>query len=149
MTDPKDAAEALASIRQSRAAVAERLTVGSVTYDLIYSVLAGGMVAAWMAPMPWPPVIIGVCAACLGLLARTWAQKRGVWVSGVTPARARWVAIGLGVLAVGAAFLALYLSKQGGQSTTILGLAVLTAVVAFGASRLWLKVFRRETGADA
>lgn len=149
MTDPKDAAEALASIKLSRAAVAERLTTGSVTYDLIYSALAGGMVAAWVAPMPWAPIIIGACSLGLGLLARTWARKRGVWVSGVTPGRARWVAIGLGVVAVGASFSALYLSRLGGQTAAILGLGLLTAVIAYGASRLWLRVFRRETGADA
>lgn len=149
MTDPKDAVEALETVRRSRAAVAERLTVGSVTYDLIYSGLAGGMIAAWVAPTPWPPVIMGVCSLGLGLLARSWAQRKGVWVNGLSPARARWVAIGLGVAIGGLAIGAVWLSRQGGQALAILGLGLLTAVIAFAASRLWLRVFRRETGADA
>ena len=148
MTDPENASEALASLRRSRAAVAERLTDGSVTYDLIYSALVGGFVAAWAAPPPLPLWIMGGCGLGLGLLARTWTRRRGVWVSGVTPAMARWVAIGLGAIMAAMLFGALALSRQGGQTLAILGLAGLSAILAFGASRLWLKVFRRETGAD-
>lgn len=149
MTDPKTAAEALDSLKQSRAAVAERLTAGSVTYDLIYSALVGAMVAGFALPRPWPFVCIGVSCLGLGLLARDWTQRRGVWVSGVTPPRARWVAIGLGVLMVGFLLGAVRVADVGGQTPAILGLAGAAAGIAFAASRLWLRVFRRETGADA
>lgn len=116
MTDPQTPSEALDAVRKSRAAVAERLTVGSLTYDLIYSGLAGGMIAAWVAPMPWPPLIMGACGLALGLLARTWAHRRGVWVSGLSPTRARWVAIGLGVVLGALSVGAVWLWRQGGQT---------------------------------
>ncbi|MDP1736461.1 MAG: hypothetical protein Q8L23_03365 [Caulobacter sp.] len=148
MTDPKTPAEALESVRKSRAAVAERLATGSLSYDLIYSALVAGMVAGWAAPRPWPIIVIGACTVGLALLARHWARRRGLWVSGVTPVRARWVAIGLGAVMVGLLMVAVALSRSGDQVPAILGLAAAAAAIAFAASRLWLKVFRRETGAD-
>ena len=149
MTDPKTAAEALEAVRQSRAAVAERMSVSSLAYDLAYSGLVGGMIAAWALPRPWQILVIISCAGLTGLLARRWARARGVFVSGLTPPRARWVAIGLGVILVGLMLFAVRLSGEPGGNPKILGLAAIAAAVAFVASRLWLKVFRRETGADA
>lgn len=149
MTDPKTAAEALETVRQSRAAVAERLTVGSMTYDLIYSALVGVMISSQGAPQPWALLVMGACGLTLALLARSWARRRGVFVNGLTPPRARWVAIGLGLLAASLMFGAVHLGRLGGQWPAISGLGLIGSIIAFAASRLWLRVFRRETGADA
>jgi len=137
-------AEALEAIRKSRAAVGEAVSRNSRTYDLIYSTIAGLMVAG--QAMPMPVNILASAAACVafGLLARKWAQRTGVFVSGVSPKRARWVAFGMG-----AVFVVLMLASMYFGRTDRAWLGIPMGVVAFllagAGTRLWGRVFRAET----
>ena len=89
MTEPQQTpAEALDSIRRSRAVVADKVAKGSWTYDLIYSSIGAVMVAGQVAPLPFNVLASAGGAVAFALLARKWAQKTGVFVSGVTPKRA-------------------------------------------------------------
>ena len=150
MTDPHtDPVEALASIRQSRGAVQARVSAGSWTYDIVYSLLVGTMVAGVALPLAGFVIVDAVCSTALVLLALWWARRNGVWVSGLTPRRARWVAIGLGLAFGGLVLSALVLKLEMGLAWAPLALGVLAAGLALAASRLWLRVYRSETGAEA
>lgn len=145
MTDPQQTpAEALASIKQARAVVADKVANNSRTYDLIYSSIAAAMVAGQAAPFPFNVVAsTGACVAFV-VLARKWAQRNGVFVSGVTPKRARWVAF-----AMGAVFVVLMLASLWAGRTHQAWMAIPLGFVAFQlagwGSRKWLRVFRAET----
>ena len=150
MTDPHiDPAEALASIRQSRGAVHDRVSAGSWTYDIVYSLLVGAMVAGVALPLVGFVIVDAVCSTALVLLALWWARRNGVWISGVSPRRARWVSIGLGLVVAGLILTALLLKLEMGLAWAPLALGVLAAVLALAASRLWLRVSRAETGGEA
>lgn len=150
MTDPhSDPAEALASIRQSRSAVHARVSAGSWTYDIVYSLLVGTIVAGVALPLVGFLIVDAVCCTALALLAIWWARRNGVWISGVSPRRARWVAIGLGFVFAGLILTALLLKLELGLAWAPLALGVLAAVLALAASRLWLRVYRAETGGEA
>lgn len=145
MTDPQQTpAEALEAIRKSRTVVAGAVAHNSKTYTLIYSSIAAVMVAGQVLPFPLNVLASTGGAVSFALLARKWAQKTGVFVSGVTPKRARWVAFGLG-----AVFVVLMLSAvwAGRAHREWLGipLGVVAFLLAGAGSRLWLRVFLAET----
>lgn len=145
MTEPEQTpAEALEAIRKSRAAVADTVAHNSLTYDLIYSSIGALMVAGQVAPLPFNVLASAGGAVGFAVLARKWAQKTGVFVSGVTPKRARWVAIGLG-----AVFVVLMLTGIWAGRAHYYWMALPLGVAAFATawigSRLWLRVYRSET----
>lgn len=146
-----DPAEALAAIARSRRDVQRRVGAGSWRYDLIYSAIVAGMVGSQGLDMPLSAVgvALGVCA--LAVLFRREADRLGVSVTGMTPRRARWVAIGLGMLMVAlivGAILLKHLAPSGLVfAVGLAGLIGLTFVLSLAASRLWLRVYRRETWA--
>lgn len=137
-------AEALEAIRKSRAAVGEAVSQNSRTYDLIYSSIAGLMVAGQAMPMPIN--ILSSAGACVAfaLLARKWAQKTGVFVNGMTPRRARWVAFGLGGVFVVLMLASMYFGRTD-RAWLGIPLGVVAFLLAGAGSRLWGRVFRAET----
>ena len=145
MTEPEQTpAEALEAIRKSRAAVADTVAHNSLTYDLIYSSIAALMVAGQVAPFPLNVVASAGGAVAFAVLARKWAQKIGVFVSGVTPRRARWVAFGLGAVFV-VLMLASLWAGRAHHYWMGLPLGVAAFATAWVGSRLWLRVYRAET----
>ncbi len=154
MTDTEhDAAKALASIQRSQADVADRISRGGWGYDLIYSVLLATMVGGFALGMPLSSAVTAVCVSMLLLLATTWAKRNGVWINGTTPPRARWVAIGLGLLQIPLLLVNLiWVEARHGVHPWPLYVPFLTTVAAFGmalvGSRLWRVVYRREMGLD-
>lgn len=145
MTDPQQTpAEALEAIRKSRTVVAGAVAHNSKTYDLIYSSIAAVMVAGQVLPFPLNVLASTGGAVAFAVLARKWAQKTGVFVSGVTPKRARWVAFGMG-----AVFVVMMLAALWAGRTHRLWMGIPLGVVAFllagVGSRLWLRVFQAET----
>lgn len=150
MTDPHaDPAEALALIRQSRSAVQARVSAGSWIYDIVYSLLIGAMVAAVALPLAGFLIVDAVCGTALVGLALWWRRRTGVWVSGVTPPNARWVAIGVGFGFVALVLGGVVLVHRAGVPWAPLPLGAVAAVGALIASRLWLKIYRAETGGAA
>jgi len=145
MTQDPSPAEALAAIRDSRDAVARRVAKGSWTYDLTYSAVTAVMIGAHAFPSPVGVLGSSFGALGLALLSRQWAAKNGVFVSGVSPRRARWVALGLGVVLVGM-ILGVVWARREGVWWLPLPLAAATFVASLTASRLWLRVYRAETG---
>lgn len=145
-TDP------LHSIHAAQAAMADRVSRGGWRYDLIYSALFGVLVAGWSFPIPVALGVEAVTLIGLGILAWVWANHTGVWISGIKPPEARWIAILLGV-SIGALLLANLIIARGDLSVPA-GLKAcmpwITGIAAFGlalrGSRLWRRVYRREMG---
>lgn len=154
MTDDQPTpAEALAAIEASRKRAQARVAKGSWRYDVIYSGLLAGMVGSQALDMPLSAV--GTCLGVVGLamLFRREADRLGVSITGMSPKRARWVAIGLGMIFV-LLVVAMILLKQFAPSALVFGLGVAgLMLLSFGlgltGSRLWLRVYRRETGTAA
>jgi len=149
MNDPAteyDAAEALAAVNEARTALLQRVEWGSWRYDLIYSALAAGIVMAQGLPLPFNTLADAAIIVALVTLARWWRARTGVWISGVTPKRARWAALGIGLFAAAAALAAAIGARQG-QAWVALALGPVVGLLALGGSRLWRRIFRAEVEA--
>lgn len=150
MSDNPDPAEALAAIKRTRQDMHRKVAAGSWSYDLTYSAICAAMVGSQALDQPMS--ILGVGAGCLWLaiLFRRQADRLGLSVTGTSPPRARWVAIGTGMVFVPLMVAAILLNHFAPPGPVLaLGIAGLSAaafVVALIGSRLWLKVYRRETG---
>ena len=149
MTQPNDndPAAALAAIRQAQSVVHDKVAQGSWRYDLIYSAIAAVMVGGQAAPLPFNVLASGGGAVTLALLMRTWVQKNGVVVTGVTPKKARWVAYAVGALFLILMGLSLYVGRRGDMNWAPFALAGIGFVCALALSRLWFRVYRAETAA--
>lgn len=147
-TPEQSPADALASIRASRTTVADRMVLPWF-YDALYAVGAGGMVASQVLPTPLSTLGIFACVGLLVVYATVWKRKVGVWVSGITPRRARWVAISGGLTAAILMIVSMVCMREFGLWQVPLILGAVTMVAAFFINRLWVRVYRRELEADA
>lgn len=147
-----DPAEALAAIQRTQQEVHRKVAAGSWRYDLIYSAVVAGMIGSQALDMPLSAVgaMLGVVA--LSVMLRRESDRLGVMVTGISPKRARWVAGGLGAIMVAIMIGVIVLKHRGpdGLPLTlgVAGLMALAFALALGASRLWLRVYRCETGVD-
>lgn len=147
-----DPSEALAAIQSSQRDVHRRVAAGSWRYDLTYSALCAAMVGAQVLDMPFNTLGVALGVLGLALLFRREADRLGVSITGVSPRRARWVAIGLGMVMLPLMLAAIVLNaKVDSPGMLALGAAgLMAAAFAFclTGSRLWLRVYRRETGVE-
>lgn len=146
MNDQPTPAEALDLIRKSRDAVRASVSDGKagLRYALIYSAIAGVMVGGQVLDAPLNVLCSAGGALGFGLLAKAWSDRTGIWISGVSPRRARWVAIGLGAVILVLMLVGVHFGRQQQVWVGIpLGLAAFA--VAMAGSWLWLKVFLAET----
>lgn len=152
MNDTPDPAEALAAIKQSRLEMQRKVAAGSWSYDLTYSAICAAMVGAQALDEPMNLLAVGAGSLWLAILFRRHSDRIGVSVTGMSPRRARWVAIGIGMLflpLIVAGILLNHFAPSGlVLALGIAGLSAVAFVVALLGSRLWLRVYRRETGVD-
>lgn len=147
MTQDPNPAEALAAIEASRRTVHDRVATGGWRYDLVYALLAAGMVGGQALDNPF-----NISASTLGLLGmvvlfQLEARRTGVRVTGVSPRYARWVAIAIGLFAAGIIVgLAVVRREMPDVSVAVIAsvAAGLTFVVALIGSRIWRRVYRAE-----
>ncbi len=149
MTDDQSAENALKSIRTVQATAGDRFSRDTWSYDLLYSLFAAALVGGLGLPGPFDLLVPVLAGGALGGLAWGWARKHGVWISGTTPRRARWVAAGLGVVVALLAMAAIFARIEGGGVVFSLAAAVAAFVAALVGSRLWRAVYRREMGLSA
>ena len=135
--------QALADIRRSHDVVRRRMTRGSWRYDLSYSAIAAVMVAGQALPIPFNVLASGGGAVCLALLWKRWSEKNGVSVTGLSPGRARWAAILVGLLLGAMMIGALYLGRTD-QAHWALALGAAAFVAALALSRLWMRLYLAE-----
>ena len=153
MTDPDQnttPAEALAAIQRSQREIQRRVAKGSWRYDIGYSAICAMMVGTQSLDMPLNTLGVAIGVLLLAVLFRREADRLGVSITGLSPRRARWVAIGLGLVLVPLMLLAILLNYKAESGVMLaLGAAALMAaafVVCLVGSRLWLRVYRNETG---
>ncbi|WP_395945863.1 hypothetical protein [Brevundimonas sp.] len=142
--DPQNHEQMLAEIQRSQDAVRERVAKGSWSYDLTYASVAAAIVGCQAAPLPFN--VLASVGATLAFVTmwRRWSERTGVSITGVSPPRARWVAIALGVLFGGLALTSVYVGRTG-QLIWVAPLTIAAFVLALGLSRLWMRVYRAET----
>lgn len=139
--------EALAAIRRSRAALRGHFDV-PWTYDLVYGLACGGIVAAQALPSPISLAALFVCIGALIWMMRAWQAHTGFWVNGYGPRNARWVAIGLALILMILAFAGMYARMVHGlwQIPLVGGMA--GGILAIIGSRLWMRAYRRDLERD-
>ncbi|QYF88117.1 hypothetical protein [Brevundimonas sp. PAMC22021] len=141
--DRNDHDQALAAIRRSQETVRQRVTRGSWLYDLSYSAIAAVMVAGQALPIPFNVLASVGGAVCLALLWKRWSDKNGVSVTGLSPRRARWAALLVGLLLGALMVGALYLGHTD-QAPWALALGAVAFVIALALSRLWMRLYLAE-----
>ena len=150
MTDDPTPAQALAAIQRSQKDIQRKVAAGSWRYDIGYSAICAMMVGTQALDLPLNTLGVGVGVLLLAVLFRREADRLGVSITGLSPRRARWVAIGLGMVLLPLMLLAILLNHFATSGLKLaLGAAALMAVafvVCLIGSRLWLRVYRRETG---
>lgn len=144
MTNDPNPAEALASIKATRTAVGERMMNVHWSYDLVYGLLCGMIVSAIGLPQPYGILTTAIAIGGLGLMVRAWQKQTGTWVNGFSPPRARWVAIGLGLVMLALMVGGMWLVKTADLWWGSLATGAAAGVIAVIASRLWMRVYRRE-----
>ncbi|RZJ03026.1 MAG: hypothetical protein EON89_13075 [Brevundimonas sp.] len=152
MTKDPTPAEALAAIQRSQQDIQRKVAAGSWRYDIGYSAICSMMVGTQALDMPLSTLGVAVGVLLLTVLFRREANRLGVSITGLSPRRARWVAIGLGMVLIPLMVLAILLNHFATSGVMLaLGAAALMAtafVFCLIGSRLWLRVYRRETGVD-
>lgn len=142
--DHQTPTEALASIRDSRASVDDRLNRAHWSLDVLYGAACAIIVGGQGLPQPIGILSVAVGLAGLAVMVSLWRKQTGLWVSGLSPRRARWVALGLGAALVGFVVAGMVLNRVTGLWWPSLAVGVVAGVSAVAASRLWTRVYRRE-----
>ena len=140
-----DVQDALASIDAVRATAGDAFSRHSWSYDLVYSLLTAVFVLSFGMPVPYQPLVAAVAVGMLILLAWGWARKHGVWISGVKPKRARWVAAVIGLVSAGLSVATMAAAHEGFPLFAAPA-AVAAFIAALVCSRWWRAVYRRELG---
>lgn len=141
MQDPNPQ-EALAAIQAARSSVAPDIAY-PIGYDVLYGAACGLLLASQGLPMPWSMVALALSCSGLALMMTAWRKKFGWWVSGYSPKRARWVAFALLPVFLGLLGLSLY-GRYVGPWWLFIVSGGIGFVVAIAASRLWMRVWRKE-----
>lgn len=142
MNEPTEAREALGAISGARQTFPAGMKY-PVIYDAYYGATCGLLVAGQGLQAPWSFIALAVSLAGLAALIQWWRRKAGWWVSGYSPKRARWVALGMF-----AVFLVLIGVSIWGKSAGIAWMPVITGLTGFitavVGSRLWNWVWHKE-----
>lgn len=150
MTDDHlDPADALKAIGQAQAHVADGFSRDTWGYDLTYSALAAGLIAATALGTPLNVAMTTICTLALVTLANAWKQKHGIWVSGLAPGATRWIALGMGAVILVIGITGLVLKERTQNPWPPLAGAALTFVIALAGSRLWRAAYRKARGLPA
>ena len=142
MTNQPDPREALDAIASARQAVPGEMKY-PLGYDLIYGAVCGLLVAGQGLPTPWSAVALVISMAALAGLVHWWKQKYGWWVSGYSPKRARWAAIGLAVVLIGLMGVSIW-GKTAGIAWAPLATWAAGFVAAIVGGRIWMAIWKRE-----
>jgi hypothetical protein len=147
-TSSTDAAEALAAMRASQARLAAAADCPPARH-LAFGAVMGCLVATPALPTLYTLVAEAVLIVCVALIVRWDRRRTGMFINGYRSGRTRPI-----TFAMLAIFLALYLAsvwlaRERGIHWAPVAIGVLTAGLAYYASILWQRAFRREMGVAA
>lgn len=112
----------------------------ALTYDALFSSVCGVFVGAQALPLTIRPFATIVVVLSLIALMLWWRRRIEWWLSGFAPRRARWVTFAMLVPLLGLMFWAWAMPMLWVAITA----GITAAAVAFAASRLWARVWKRE-----
>lgn len=112
----------------------------AITYDVLFSITVGVFVGSQAVPSMIRPFLSFAVVLALISLVIWWRRRLGGWLSGYAPRRARWVTFAMLVPLLGLVLWA-YATPE-----LWVGLVagIIATAVAFGTSRLWAHVWKRE-----
>lgn len=149
MSEDPTPAEALEAIARSRRAVHERVTSGGWRYDLTYAAIVAGMVGGQALGIPFNVFASTFGVLALAVIFQHESRRTGLRITGVSPRRARWVAIAMGLVFAAVMLGVVYLGRSTPEAPVGL-IAGAAAGIAFGlaliGSRIWRRVYRAEMG---
>lgn len=138
-TDPK---EALAAIASARRTVPGDMKY-PLAYDAAYGACCGLLVAGQGLNQPWSALVLVISLVGLASMIHLWRKQNGWWVSGYSPRRARWAAIGLAAVLIGLMGLSIW-GRIAGVAWTPLATGTAGFVAAVVGGRIWMSVWKRE-----
>lgn len=138
MTDDPGPHEALAAVRDSRAALGARIRP-VLAEEIALAVATGGVLAAFALPPPW-----GSLAMVPFVLAMSWLMvlarnRTGLMVNRAVCARARWIGLAVGLAIAGLALVVILSSLLLDLRWPALACGLLAAVITFFGRRAWLR----------
>jgi hypothetical protein len=147
-TSSSDAAEALAAMRASQARLAAAADCPPARH-LAFGAVMGGLVATPALPTFYTLVAEAVLLVCIALIVRWDRRRTGMFINGYRSGKTRPITFTM--LAV---FMVLYLASvwlahDRGIRWAPVPIGVLTAGLAYYASVVWQRAFRRELGVAA
>lgn len=135
--------EALASIQAARATVGQTLDY-PVAWDLLYGLILAVMIGGAGLDQPWSALTLFGSLGALFFMVRWWRKRTGWWVSGYSPPKARWVAVGLAVVIMGLMGLSFWTRFGDGAWWLPIVAGGLAGVAGIIGGRLWMHVYRKE-----
>ncbi len=149
MSEDPTPAEALEAIARSRRAVHDRVATGGWRYDLTYAAIMAGMVGGQALDIPFNVFASTFGVLALAVIFQHESRRTGLRITGVSPRRARWVAIAMGLVFAAVMLGIVYLRRTASDVPLTLIVAVaagIAFVLALVGSRVWRRVYRAEMG---
>ncbi|MFA4893364.1 hypothetical protein [Brevundimonas sp.] len=149
MSEDPTPAEALEAIARSRRAVHDRVATGGWRYDLTYAAIMAGMVGGQAFDIPFNVFASTFGVLALAVIFQHESRRTGLRITGVSPRRARWVAIAMGLVFAAVMLGIVYLRRTASDVPVALIVAVaagIAFVLALVGSRVWRRVYRAEMG---
>jgi drug/metabolite transporter (DMT)-like permease len=128
-------------MRRSREALGRQMDTPWY-YDAAYALAAGGIVAAQGLPTGVSTLAVGLCCVLLAGYYQAWTRRTGVKVLGHQPRRARWVAIGFGLVVLVLALAAMWGKRHMDAWWPAAAGGLLAAALAPLFSSLWMRAYR-------
>ncbi|WP_292083309.1 MULTISPECIES: hypothetical protein [unclassified Brevundimonas] len=134
--------EALALVLEGREQALGKMEYWPWWYDAGYAASCALLVAGQGFPTPISIVCVTVAITILVIIMRKWQAHTGVWVNGYSPKRARWAAIGLGVVLVGLMLLSIWAGRMQGLAWVPLLNGAVAACLGVIGMRVWMRLYR-------
>lgn len=145
--DAAGALEALNSIRDTRADTLAKMDHWPWWYDAGYAAACALLVGGQGYGVPAGPLCSGLAMLVLVVIMRCWKAETGVWVSGLAPRRARWAAIGFGIILLGLIAASMTFGLQRGIVWAPLVCGALAAILGGAGMRVWMHLYRMDVRA--
>ncbi|MDC7684942.1 hypothetical protein PQU92_16785 [Asticcacaulis sp. BYS171W] len=136
--------DALDALRAGRMAAVAGVNRYGWSYDLIYAVLVGSLIVVQVLPLVMRMPLMGGLLVLLAAVFVKWTRITGVRITGFSPRRARWVAVGLGAVITPLVLFVLWIGYKGGPAWVAPVAGLVGFAVALTGSRLWRRVYRAE-----